>query len=77
MAVFDLPFSSGIPGATAPFVDVEIVHFALLLKCVSRLETLDDIDDIVTHRIALLLRFWIRSISSSKLEQDLALAIRF
>jgi hypothetical protein len=56
---------------------VEIVHFALLLKCVSRLETLDDIDDIVTHRIALLLRFWIRSISSSKLEQDLALAIRF
>jgi hypothetical protein len=36
---------------------LEIVHFALLLQCVSRLEALDDIDDIVTHRIALLLVF--------------------
>jgi hypothetical protein len=36
---------------------VEIVHFALLLQCVPRLETLDDIDNIVTHCIAFVVSF--------------------
>jgi len=51
MLFLALPFLSGTPAA------VELLHFALLLQCVSRLETLDDIDNIVTHRIAFVVSF--------------------